>query len=395
VSTGHELLAARVARSAHPATGGDPVPPTAPSSPPVLGVGIVGLSAAGGWASFAHLPALAAVDGFEVRGLVASSPAAARAAAEAHGVPVGLDSVEALAARDDVDLVVVSVKVPRHRELVLPALAAGKAVLCEWPVGNGLAEADELVAAAGDLRTFVGLQGRSAPTVRFLRDLVADGYVGEVLSTSLVASGGQWGGTTTSAGAYLLDRDLGATMLTITFGHLVDSIALVLGELVEVTATTATRRPEVLDTDTGRTVPMTAEDQVAVTGTLAGGAVASLHMRAGRSRGTNLLWEVDGTDGVLQVTSRSGQLHSSTVAIRGSRGGGPMEDLAVPAGYDRFPALAGQPSHAVAHAWAQVRDDLAEDTRVVPDFAHGRRRHLLLDAIQRAAADGTRHRLEP
>jgi predicted dehydrogenase len=44
--------------------------------------------------------------------------------------------------------VVVAVKVPHHRELILPALEAGKMILCEWPLGNGLAEAEELAAVA-------------------------------------------------------------------------------------------------------------------------------------------------------------------------------------------------------------------------------------------------------
>ena len=44
----------------------------------------------------------------------------------------------------EVDLVVVTVKVPHHRELVPSALEAGKHVYCEWPLGNGLAEARKL-----------------------------------------------------------------------------------------------------------------------------------------------------------------------------------------------------------------------------------------------------------
>jgi predicted dehydrogenase len=80
---------------------------------------------------------------------------------------------------------------------VLAALNAGKPVLCEWPLAMDLAEAEELATSASDrgVRTAVGLQGRSAPAVRYLRDLVADGYIGDVLSTTLVASAGAWGET--------------------------------------------------------------------------------------------------------------------------------------------------------------------------------------------------------
>lgn len=45
-----------------------------------VGVGIVGLSANGGWAAMAHVPALRALPGYEIRALSASSAESARAA---------------------------------------------------------------------------------------------------------------------------------------------------------------------------------------------------------------------------------------------------------------------------------------------------------------------------
>ena len=63
-------------------------------------------------------------------------------------MPLTFGTAEELARRDEVDLVVVSVKVPHHRKVVTTALQAGKMVLCEWPLGNGLAEAKELAALA-------------------------------------------------------------------------------------------------------------------------------------------------------------------------------------------------------------------------------------------------------
>lgn len=364
-----------------------------------LGVGIVGLSADGGWGGRGHVPALRAVEGYELRALTASTPDSARKAAAAFGLPESAAGTDAagLAARDDVDLVVVAVRVPRHRELILPVLRAGKTVLSEWPLGNGTAEAEELaaVAAAAGVRTAVGLQARSAPVVRYLRDLVADGFVGEVLSTTLVGSGGGWGPVVAERTAYVADRANGATLLTVPFGHTLDALTMVLSGFATLTATTATRRPRVRIAETGATLPMTAEDQIAVTGRLESGAVASLHYRGGSSRGTNLLWEINGTEGDLVLTGDSGHLQFGQVELRGARGDRrelrPLPvpgDYLLPGGLDRLAALDG-PAGVVAHAYHQLRADLRDGTSVVPDFAHAAAHHRLLDRITHAAETGT------
>ncbi|MCW2903619.1 MAG: oxidoreductase domain protein [Streptosporangiaceae bacterium] len=357
-----------------------------------IGVGIIGLSASGGWAAQAHLPALRAVPGFEVRALSASSSASAKAAGETYGIPLSFGSAEELARRDEVDLVVVAVKVPYHRELTLAALEAGKMVFCEWPLGNGLAEAEELaaVAQAQGIRTFVGLQARSAPPVRYLRDLIAEGYVGEVLSTSVIASGLGWGAEFPPGGEYLLDRGNGATLLTIPFGHTIDALTMALGEFTGLTAVLATRRRQVRNGATGAFAPMTAADQIAVGGVLEGGAVASVHFRGGRSRATNFHWEINGTDGDLLITGGSGHLQFGQAFVHGAHGDdtAPTE-LPVPASYSALPRLdrAGTEIwHPVAHAYGQIRADLTVGTHVVPDFVHAARRHRFLDRIQRAAA---------
>ncbi|MER7684887.1 Gfo/Idh/MocA family oxidoreductase [Streptomyces sp. NPDC097610] len=367
-----------------------------PSRPPV-GVGIIGLSARGGWAARAHVPALEALsDKFELRALSASSVESAHAAGAKYGVPLAFGTADDLVSRDEVDLVVVTVKVPHHRELVEAALRAGKNVLCEWPLANGLTEAETLadLATSAGVRAFTGLQARANPALRYLRDLVAQGYVGEVLSTSMIASGATWGATYSPGGEYLLDRENGATMLTIPFGHTIDVLSMVLGQFTEVTSTTAVRRPRVINPETGVSAAMTAADQVAVTGVLDSGAVAAVHYRGGTSRGTGFHWEINGTEGDLVVTAPSGHLQLAPVTLLGARGAATvLTELTVPAAYEEVPALAGhsdQPSYAVAHAYAALFEDLVKGTHTVPDFPHAVRHHRFLDGVERAAATGRR-----
>src|SRR5439155_1541245 len=139
------------------------------------------------------------------------------------GVPVAFDNHQDLVNSATVDVVAVTVKVPYHLELATAALDAGKAVYCEWPLGNGLKEAETLAALAKKkgVLAVAGLQARSAPSVAYVRDLIKQGYVGEVLSTTLIGSGMGWGPTVESYNAYLNDRKTGATMLSIAVGHAV------------------------------------------------------------------------------------------------------------------------------------------------------------------------------
>ncbi len=99
--------------------------------------------------------------------------------------------------------------------------------------------------------------------VRYLRDLVGDGYIGDILSTTLVASAGAWGGSFLPREPFLLDRDSGNTMLSVTVGHLTDSLSMCLGELAELNAVMANRRSHARNAESGELVAMTTDDQIA------------------------------------------------------------------------------------------------------------------------------------
>ncbi|MEU7300241.1 Gfo/Idh/MocA family oxidoreductase [Streptomyces sp. NPDC007206] len=366
-------------------TSESPLAGTARSGKPI-GVGIIGLGAHGSWAERSHLPALRAVPGYELRALSASSRQSAERSGQKHGVARAFGTAAELVACDEVDLVVVAVKVPYHRELVRTALDAGKSVLCEWPLGNGLAEAEDMARRARSraVPTVVGLQARSHPALAYARDLVADGYVGEVLSTTVVGSGGAWGATVGPGDHYVLDAANGATLLTIPFSHTLDGLAFVLGEPEELRIQQVSRRTSAVDTESGQSVPMTAADQVVALGRLPGGAVATFHYRGGMTRGTNFRWEINGTEGDLVLTAPVGHPQLSPLTLEGGRGRSTgLSPMAVPESYVRVPHLdprADASAYAVAHAYQQFLVDLCEGTSYVPDFAHGAARHRSIES---------------
>jgi len=360
-------------------------------------VGIIGASPDRGWAAQAHIPALKSLsDDFEITALSTSRRESADAAGRLFGVPLAFDNHQDLVNSAAVDVVAVTVKVPHHLELATAALEAGKAVYCEWPLGNGLKEAETLAALARKqgVLAVVGLQARSAPSVVYVRDLIEQGYVGEVLSTTLIGSGMGWGPTVEPYNAYLNDRKNGATMLSIALGHTADALCYCLGEVRELSATMAMRRETFTIAGTGESKPMNAEDQVGVTGLLDGGAAFSIHYRGGVSRGTNLLWEINGSEGDLQLTATGGQAQIWEMDVRGGKGEqSSLELLPVPDQYRWTPPQGPGPSTNVAQAYAHFARDYREGTHFCPTFEHAVTRHRMLDAIETAAATGQRQTL--
>jgi len=263
-----------------------------------LGVGIIGVNPAWGWAATAHIPALRALPKYEIRALSATSADAARAAGEAFGVAAVFAHHEELVTQHDVDVVAVTVKVPHHRELVSAALAAGKAVYCEWPLGRDVEEARAMaaLAAAQRVRTVVGLQARHAPAIEFVRDLLRDGYVGEVLSTTMIGVSVP-GDVVVQPNVYMLDANNGANLLTVAVGHSLDTLNHVLGEFADLSAISAIRRPLITAEGSREQITKTAVDQIAVIGTLTSGAIANIHVREAVAGGIGFLWEINGTDG--------------------------------------------------------------------------------------------------
>ena len=358
-----------------------------------LGIGIIGVQPGRSWAAVAHIPALQALPGFRIAALSTTRMESARASGEAYGVSACYDNHADLVADPAVDVVVVTVKVPHHRELVIAALNAGKHVYCEWPLGNGLADAEVIAehARMAKVHCMIGLQARFAPQIQQVQDLIADGYVGKVLSTTIIGSGLVWGAMIDQANAYTMDRANGATMLSIPMGHSLDAICSCLGEIAQVSAMMAVRQPQYLNVETGENGTKTSPDQVAFTGELASGATITCHYRAGASRGTNLLWEINGTEGDIVVSSVAGHMQMFDLEVSGGRGDAQfVAPLPLPEGLRTAPAGLEGPALNVAQAWQCFAKDVRTGTRTCPDFDHAIRRHRMLDTIERSAVAGTK-----
>lgn len=365
-----------------------------------IGVGIIGASPLNpnSWAMKAHIPAIKALsEDYELRAVSTSRRESAEAAEKTFEVPA-FDNHQDLVNHPDVDLVVVTVKVPDHHELITAALDAGKMVFSEWPLGNGLAEAEDLAKRAelAGVRTVAGLQARFQPAIRYVRDLIAEGYIGEVQGSILVGSGAGWGNITDRNNAYLFDATNGATVLSIPVFHALDALSYMLGDFTSVSANLIANQQEVLLTEENKSIPVTSPNYASIIGTVDSGAAISVFYRGGSSRGDNMRWEINGSKGDLVLTAPIGQVQLTDLKLEGGRGEDTtVSEMVIPSSYyelGKNVAIGGL--GGTGRLYAQFAKDISEGTNLTPDFAHALAHHQFLDAIETSSRTGMAQKLD-
>ena len=154
----------------------------------------VGVLGAGAWARHAHLPGYRRDPRCEVVAVADPQLDLARDLAHAFDIPSVTGDAADLFARADIDLIDVCTPSHTHFELAWAALEAGKHVLCEKPVAYDFREtlrARDLARRKG-LKTKVGLTFRYSPAVRYMRELVATGFVGTPFIFNGYEQNSQW-----------------------------------------------------------------------------------------------------------------------------------------------------------------------------------------------------------
>ncbi|XP_004767421.2 trans-1,2-dihydrobenzene-1,2-diol dehydrogenase [Mustela lutreola] len=102
--------------------------------------------------------------------------------ARKHDIPKAYGSYEELAKDPNVEVAYIGTQQVQHKAAVLLCLAAGKAVLCEKPMGTNSAEVREMVAEARSRGLFLmeGIWTRFFPAIEALRSAVSQGALGSL-----------------------------------------------------------------------------------------------------------------------------------------------------------------------------------------------------------------------
>ena len=379
---------------------------------PTLGVAMIGYAFMGaahsqGWRNahrFFDLPARPAMNV-----VCGRSESATRDAAEQLGWAGWTTDWRDVLERDDVDVVDICTPGDTHAEIAIAALEAGKHVLCEKPLANTVAEAEEMVLAAekaqaAGVLSSVGFNYRRTPALAYARALVDRGAVGTVrhvrahyLQDWIVDPDFPlvWRLQREKAGSGALG-DIGAHVVDLAqflTGHRLTEVAGHLTRFVD-------RRPLPEDasglsgsagTEMGE---VTVDDAAVFFARTDGGALATFEatrFATGRKNGMRI--EVNGSAGSIAFDFESmNELHVYDAS-------GPAAE----AGFRRI--YVTEPDHPYTGSWwppghglgyehtfvheiADFVRDVANGTPPTPSFTDGLQVQRVLDAVERSSAAG-------
>jgi predicted dehydrogenase len=352
-------------------------------------LGLIGASVKGTWSARSHLPALKASSAVELTAVCTTKADSAEAARQAYGARLAFDDYRKMIASPEIDAVAVVVRVPSHYAPTKAALEAGKHVYCEWPLGRTTAEAMELTALARSkgLITAIGLQARVNPVLVYMKEQVEAGFVGEVLAVqvSLMRDGVL---SRPSNRTWQRDAELGAHTLTIANGHTVDAMRFVAGDFRQLSAVVATQAKQWLDTGTGEMLDVTAPDNVLLSGKLANGAVASVHVGAIPFAGSGYRMEIYGRDGTLVASGKDSPQLSETL-LHGAKRGNMLVPMSVP---ERLifatPDTPSGEASNVGQMYTLFAQAIHRRESRQPTFETAVGLHRLIDTITRASDTG-------
>ncbi len=353
-------------------------------------LGFVGANVNSTWSNQSHFPAILASPDVEMTAVCTTRPESAEEARQRFGAKLAFHDFNTMVASDEIDAVAVVVRVPSHYEPTRAAIEAGKHVLTEWPLGRNTAEAVELadLARSRGVQTAVGLQSRVSPALMYVKELLEQGYVGDMLSCS-VNTFRDGRPERHSSNTWQRDASLGANTLTIATGHVIDALRFVAGDFSRVAAMVTTQMQHWYETDTERLVVTNSPDNVRVSGQLKNDAAAAVHVGAVPWAGSGYRMEIYGLGGTLIVTGSVSSQRGEMLRVQGAEGGNVLQDLTIPQRFfylpDDFPR--GDPFN-IGQLYTLFAESIRTGESRQPTFDTAVGLHRFIDTIKQASDTG-------
>lgn len=304
-------------------------------------------------------------------------------------------SWEQVVARKDIDVVDICTPGDSHVDIAIAAAEAGKAILCEKPLANDLADAERMhsAAAKAGVVNMVCHNYRRCPAVSLAKQLIDEGKIGDIHHYRGVYLQ-DWIVDPNFPRVWRLERArAGSGALGDILSHTMDLSRFLVGEPVEVSGmlkTFVSERP--LPDGSGQRGKVDVDDAALALVKFASGAIGYYEAsRFAPGRKNYNCFEINGSKGSvvwdlermneLQLYVESGPLSGfSTISVTDASH--PYVSAWWPPGH-----IIGY-EHSFTHTVYDFLKALAQGGAASPDFADGLKNQRVLDAIERSASSG-------
>jgi predicted dehydrogenase len=266
-----------------------------------LRVGFIGT----GWTERVQIP-MFRLAGLTAQAICSGNPENAQRVAAAANLPDTYPDWQSLIASETVDVVSIVTPPHLHAEIAIAALQAGKHVICEKPTARNVAEAEAMFAAAQaapDQLAIIDHELRFNPARIKLRQLLRDGYLGNVLTVQLDRLGSEklnpdlpW--------RWHDDAARGGGMLGALGSHLLDLARWLVGRVEGVSAQLQTAHLLRNDPRDGSPQQVTADDHAQLQLRFAGGIPGTVTVSGITPGGYGMSILVVGTKGALRLDNQ-------------------------------------------------------------------------------------------
>jgi predicted dehydrogenase len=352
-------------------------------------VGLIGV----GWGSVVQTPAFRMVPPFEVAALCSRRPERVAAAGEKLGIADVSTDWEAFVRRDDLDVISICTPVDLHHQQAMVAIAAGKHVIVEKPVGVDSVQTGEMAAAAdaAGVAHAVCFEGRWEPARLKIWEMVRAGHLGLPYLAMTRSGADYWHPTRGLQSEWMYRRAEGGGYLMGMGSHDIDYICALFGEPEAVCADVRTTVKERTRPD-GSTLGVDADDTSVLLMRMRNGMLVNIITTAVAFQRNFRAFEAFGSEGSLVMDGLL--MGEEEVAVQA--GSITQDSAIVVPSSDRKPASGIEPpkrraAGAIVSLALMLEDwlpALSGGSTVAPSLHDGHRVQRVVDAARRSSEGG-------